>query len=192
MLRKRAHTESLLKNDIPEILASLRGNIEDCEVLIQELRYKLDVKEEEGPWGRASGIGSSFTESDVRFSSSMERRSSAPPRFSSRGTGGGSGASGSSGGAEADALEASMQNYSDVSDADAPSSPGFGLGPEPGPEDVPPTPPDSTPPPNNSPPPDSSPPPSNPGRRRLSSGIANLGDSISVLTQRIRSVTTVT
>jgi hypothetical protein len=94
-MKSRARTASLLENEIPAVLARMRENIEDCEELIQSLRYKLDIKEEEGAWGRVSNsfsliYGSSRGHLDSWHHStssggSAGRRSSAPPDMQIRG-----------------------------------------------------------------------------------------------------------
>jgi len=94
------------------MLVTLRNNIEELELKIQEIRYKLELREDEGVWGRASSLtfrptgmmvgGVSFrdrgrTESmGSEGGSSAGRRSSAPPEFRSE-----------------SAVDASMVNYSD-------------------------------------------------------------------------------
>jgi len=77
---ERRRCLEVLSSDIPKILTSMRENIVNTELIIQELRYKLNLGEEEGVWGRrsysqiASEVSSESPPGSVR-SSSMGRRS---------------------------------------------------------------------------------------------------------------------
>mmetsp|Transcript_5132 Transcript_5132/g.10223 ORF Transcript_5132/g.10223 Transcript_5132/m.10223 type:complete len:323 (+) Transcript_5132:88-1056(+) len=71
---ERRRSLDVLNNDIPKILKSMRENIVETELLIQELRYKLDIKEEDGVWGRQT-LGSHGSPPGSTRPSSMGRRS---------------------------------------------------------------------------------------------------------------------
>jgi hypothetical protein len=74
---ERRRSLDMLNNDIPAILASMRENVVNQELLIQELRYKLDIGEDEGVWGRRTFTSHSSSESPPGSArpSSMGRRS---------------------------------------------------------------------------------------------------------------------
>jgi hypothetical protein len=74
---ERKRSLDVLNNDIPKVLESMRENVVDQELLIQELRYKLNIGEDEGVWGRRTFTSHSSSESPPGSArpSSMGRRS---------------------------------------------------------------------------------------------------------------------